>query len=149
MPPVYNTRVESIRIDASVRVPAHALHVRAVRASGPGGQNVNKVATKIDLRVDLEAVEGLSADARARLSWLARHRLDAEGRLVVTSQVTRNQARNLEDARDKVRDLVAAALVRPRARRASRPTAASRERRLSVKKQRSSVKRLRGRPEAD
>lgn len=149
MPPVYNTHVESIRIDAAVRVPAHALQVRAVRASGPGGQNVNKVATKIDLRVDLEAVEGLSADARARLSWLARHRLDAEGRLVVTSQVTRNQARNLEDARDKVRDLVAAALVRPRARRASRPTAASRERRLSGKKQRSSVKRLRARPEAD
>jgi len=141
--------VESIRIDESVRVPAHALHVRAVRASGPGGQNVNKVATKIDLRVDLDAVEGLSADARARLQWLARHRLDAAGRLLVTRQVTRNQARNLEDARDKVRDLVAAALVRPRARRASRPTAASRERRLTVKKQRSSVKRLRGRPEAD
>ncbi|MEX2148413.1 MAG: alternative ribosome rescue aminoacyl-tRNA hydrolase ArfB [Candidatus Rokuibacteriota bacterium] len=141
--------MESIRIDESVRVPAHALHVRAVRASGPGGQNVNKVATKIDLRVDLAAVEGLSADARARLQWLARHRLDAAGRLVVTSQVTRNQARNLEDARDKVRDLVAAALVRPRARRASRPTLASRERRLTVKKQRSSVKRLRGRPEAD
>ena len=146
---LYNTRVESIRIDETVRVPAHALHVRAVRASGPGGQNVNKVATKIDLRVDLDAVEGLSADARARLQWLARHRLDAEGRLVVTSQLTRNQARNLEDARDKVRDLVAAALVRPRARRASRPTAASRERRLTVKKQRSSVKRLRGRPGID
>jgi ribosome-associated protein len=141
--------VDAIRIDEAVRVPAHALHVRAVRASGPGGQNVNKVATKIDLRVDLHAVEGLSEDARERLSWLARHRLDAAGRLVVTSQLTRTQARNLEDARDKVRDLVAAALVRPRARRASRPTAASRERRLTVKKQRSSVKRLRGRPESD
>jgi ribosome-associated protein len=138
--------VDSIRIDDFVRVPAHALQVRAVRASGPGGQNVNKVATKIDLRVDLAAVEGRSDDARARLQWLARHRLDAEGRLVVTSQVTRNQARNLEDARDKVRGLVAAALVKPRARRPSRPTAASRERRLTVKKQRSVVKRLRGRP---
>ena len=138
--------MDSIRIDEAVRVPAHALQVRAVRASGPGGQNVNKVATKIDLRVDLGAVEGLSDDARARLQWLARHRLDAEGRLVVTSQGTRNQARNLEDARDKVRDLVAAALVKPRLRRASRPTAAARERRLTVKKQRASVKRLRSRP---
>ncbi len=141
--------MDSIRVDEAVRVPAHALHVRAVRASGPGGQNVNKVATKIDLRVDLDAVEGLTDDARARLQWLARHRLDADGRLVVTSQVTRNQARNLEDARDKVRDLVAAALVKPRTRRASRPTAASRERRLTVKKQRASVKRMRGRPDAE
>jgi ribosome-associated protein len=141
--------VDSIRIDEAVRVPAYALHVRAVRASGPGGQNVNKVATKIDLRVDLDAVEGLTDDARARLQWLARHRVDADGRLVVTSQVTRNQARNLEDARDKVRDLVAAALVKPRTRRASRPTAASRERRLTVKKQRASVKRMRGRPDAE
>src|SRR5688572_33509362 len=66
----YNTRVDSIRIDEAVRVPAHALNVRAVRASGPGGQNVNKVATKIDLRVDLDAVEGLTEDARARLRWL-------------------------------------------------------------------------------
>jgi ribosome-associated protein len=146
---LYNTDMESIRIDEAVRVPAHALQVRAVRASGPGGQNVNKVATKIDLRVDLNAVEGLNADARARLQWLARHRLDAEGRLLVTSQVTRNQARNLEDARDKVRDLVAAALVKPRTRRASRPTTASRERRLTVKKQRASVKRLRGRPDVE
>jgi ribosome-associated protein len=132
-----------------VRVPAWALSVRAVRASGPGGQNVNKVATKIDLRVDLAAIEGLPAAARERLHALARHRLDAEGRLVVTSQATRNQARNLEDARDKVRALIAAALVRPRPRTATRPTAASRERRIGAKRTRSTVKRLRARPGAD
>jgi ribosome-associated protein len=149
-PAHYNTRVsDAIVVSDSVRVPAGALSVRAVRASGPGGQNVNKVASKIDLRVDLDAVEGLSEAARARLATLARHRLDAAGRLVVTSQATRNQARNLEDARDKVRALIAAALVRPRARRATAPTAAARERRLGAKRARGDVKRLRARPGAE
>ena len=139
----------AIIVTDDVRVPAAALTVRAVRASGPGGQNVNKVATKIDLRVELDRVEGLSAAARIRLDALARHRLDADGRLVVTSQATRNQARNLEDAREKVRALVAAALIPPRSRTATRPTAAARERRLSEKRVRSGVKRLRGQPTRD
>jgi ribosome-associated protein len=140
---------DAIFITNEVRVPAAAVTVRAVRASGPGGQNVNKVATKIDLRVDLDRVEGLSDAARSRLDALARHRLDADGRLVVTSQATRNQARNLEDAREKVRALVAAALVRPRPRTATQPSVAARERRLVAKRSRSGLKRLRARPMAD
>jgi ribosome-associated protein len=123
--------------------------VRAVRASGPGGQHVNKVATRIDLRVDLEAIEGLSEAARARLRALARHRVDAEGRLLVTSQVTRNQARNLEDARDRVADLVRAALIAPRARVKTGPSAGARRRRLAGKRQRAEVKRGRRRPTAE
>jgi ribosome-associated protein len=141
---------EAIVVTETVRVPASALTVRAVRASGPGGQNVNKVATKIDLRVNLGAVEGLSDSARARLRGLAARRLDADGRLVMTSQATRNQARNLEEARARVADLIRAALISPRRRVRTAPTAGARQRRLAGKKLRGAVKRSRTRPgEAD
>ena len=138
---------EPIVVTEDVRIPAHAVESRAVRASGPGGQNVNKVASKVELLVRLDAIEGLSEAARDRLQVLARHRLDAEGRLRITSQATRDQARNREDARERVRRLVLAALVEPRRRHATRPTPLARERRLAVKKQRAAVKRWRSRPE--
>jgi ribosome-associated protein len=137
---------DAIVVSDEVRIPARALSVRAVRASGPGGQNVNKVATKIELRVDLDAIEGLSASARARLRALAQHRLDADGRLLVTSQATRTQAQNADDARKKVAALVRAALVPPRPRHKTRPSKSSVQSRLDAKKRRSAMKRWRASP---
>jgi len=134
---------EPIRIARGILVPEAAVAWRAVRSSGPGGQNVNKVASKVDMRVDLAAVTGLSAPARARLRALVAARLDADGRLVVTSQRTRDQLRNLEDARDKVKKLVERALREPRPRRITQPSRGAVERRLQSKKVRSIVKRQR------
>jgi len=128
---------------AHVTVPAADLAVRAVRSSGPGGQNVNKVASKIELRFDLPATRALGDEVKARLRTLARGRLDADGKLVVVSQAERDQPRNLEDARAKLAALIAQALVAPRARKKTRPTAGSRERRIAAKTRRGDVKRTR------
>jgi ribosome-associated protein len=138
-----SARGEPLEIRPGVYVPAEAMQVRATRASGPGGQNVNKVSSKVDLRVDLSRLVGLDPGARRRLDVIVQGRLDADGCLVVVSQRTRDQRQNLEDARDKVRGLVLRALEAPRIRRATRPTRGSVERRIAEKKRRASTKAFR------
>ena len=137
---------EALRVSERVVIPEAAISVKAVRSSGPGGQNVNKVASKVELRIELDRIEGLDPGARARLASATAQRRDAEDRWLVVSQRTRDQHRNLEDAREKVRAVVARCLLPPRRRRASRPTAGSRERRLVAKKHAGQRKRLRARP---
>jgi ribosome-associated protein len=136
---------EPIVVAPGVVVPASALSLHTSRSSGPGGQNVNKVSSKIELRVDLAQIAGLEPGARTRLRALTAGKLDARGWLMVTSQLTRDQPRNLEDARAKVRALVARSLVAPKRRRPTRATAGARERRLQVKKRDAAVKSGRGR----
>jgi ribosome-associated protein len=135
---------DPIRVSSFVMVPASALAFRATRSSGPGGQNVNKVASKVELRVDLGGIVGLTPEAWGRLQALCAGRRDREGRLVVTSQRTRDQRRNLEDAREKVREVVARALVSPRRRRPTRVSAGAVEKRLARKRLVSSRKKQRG-----
>jgi ribosome-associated protein len=142
-PSSFRIVAEPIRISRGVRVPGEAISWRAVRSSGPGGQNVNKVASKVELRVSLDAIEGLGPAARSRLGALAASSLDSRGRLLVTSQRTRDQARNLEDARDKVRRLVTRALEVPKRRRPTRPSAGAVEERLRQKRLRGERKRQR------
>ena len=117
-----------------VEIPDSDLAVAFTRSAGPGGQNVNKVASKVELRVDLARIEGLSSDARLRLAAFAAHRLDSAGRLLVVSQRMRDQAKNLADARAKVRALVLRALLAPKARRPTQPASGAKEARLREKR---------------
>jgi ribosome-associated protein len=126
-------------------VPVSELEFRFVRASGPGGQNVNKVATAVELRFDVAANRTLAAETKARLGKLAGRRLSSEGVLTIDARRFRTQEANRRDAVARLEELVRAASVRPRNRVPTRPTRASKERRIAGKRQRSGVKQGRGR----
>jgi ribosome-associated protein len=139
-----------IRVTDSIALDEREIAESFVRASGPGGQNVNKVATAVELRFDVRHSPSLSPDVRVRLERLAGRRLTNDGVLVITAQRHRTQERNREEARERLIELIRRASVPPVPRRPTRPTAASRRRRQESKTRRSRVKQLRGaRPAED
>ena len=130
-------------VSATLAIPGSELSWTAVRASGPGGQNVNKVASKIELRFDFQNSTALGPAVKQRLRRLSENRLDADGRLVIVSQLTRDQSRNLEDARAKLVALIEQALHVPKPRRPTKPSRAAQKRRLDEKQRHSDKKRER------
>jgi ribosome-associated protein len=139
-----------LRVNEKIAIPERELEERFVRASGPGGQNVNKVSTAVELRFDVWSSPSLPADVRARLSHVAGRRLTDEGILVIRAERFRTQERNREDARERLVELIRRAAIVPKRRIATRPTRASKERRHEAKAKRARVKHLRSRkPDLD
>src|SRR6185436_20482828 len=137
-----------IRITDALALDERDVDERFVRASGPGGQNVNKVATAVELRFDV-AASSLPEAVKQRLTTLAGNRVSGDGVLLIDSREYRLQSQNREAARARLAALIRQALVKPRIRKATRPKAGARERRLTVKKLRGDIKAARGRRRHD
>ena len=133
-----------MRITRTILIPDDELHVSFVRSSGPGGQNVNKVATACQLRFDVTANESLSVAVKDRLTRQAGRKMTDDGVLIIDARRYRTQQRNHLDALERLKTLIAKAAVAPKKRRPTKPTKASKQRRLDSKHQRSKTKKLRG-----
>jgi ribosome-associated protein len=131
-------------VTPDILIPEDALEERFVRASGPGGQNVNKVATAVQLRFD-PSRSGLSGEVRDRLRILSGSRVTDAGIIVIDAREHRTQSQNRDEARARLVDLIRRALVRPTRRRKTKPSRAAKQRRVDVKKRRGDAKRTRGR----
>ena len=141
---------DPLRITPSLLLDPSELTISFIRASGPGGQNVNKVSTAAQLRFDLEGSPSLAGPVKARAGRLAGSRLTTEGIIVITADRHRTQALNRDDAITRLVELLREAAIPPKPRRATRPTLASKQRRVETKVKRGGVKKLRtGKPSLD
>ena len=138
-----------LEVRPGLEIPDTDLEVAFIRSSGPGGQNVNKVASAVQLRFALEKNVTLREDAKSRLRILAGQRLNDAGELLIVARESRSQEQNRRNAERKLLELVRRALVAPRKRHATKPTRASKERRLDTKARQQRNKRLRGRVRFD
>jgi ribosome-associated protein len=139
-----------IRVTSHIEIDEREIEEQFVRASGPGGQNVNKLSTAVQLRFDVRHSPSLPPDVRSRLERLAGARLTRDGVLVIIAQRHRTQVRNRADALERLLELIRQAAVAPVKRRPTRPTKASRERRIEGKKRRAGIKQQRrSRPSFD
>ena len=138
-----------LRVTDTITIDESELDERFVRASGPGGQNVNKVATAVELRFDATRAGWLDDEARDRLRTLAGSRMNADDVILIDARRHRTQSGNREDARERLADLLRQSLVKPKRRRKTRPGAAAHERRVQAKKRRSETKQGRGRVSGD